>query len=306
MIEVHRVLHSTWQFSILVVSYLPYSWAHTSYSDHFRLLHRSCIIQCWLKFSCFMWYAMTHQCPPTILQYIPCCHFWILLHRMWHPQKGCLRHLPYLYFSPNNQLPCVPSFFSCVILRWIRVLLYSFFLFTHQPDALCPYLPQFFHLPLKKLLLFFFVYPWFSSRTFSLGYFCPAYCFWVTLFSITNRFLSWGPCMPYLRYWHCNILSHVCILMVGHQIHVPFLSSSYFSYYSLILLNFIFKLYSPLNHISRSWLVSFILNLFHLFLTSFNFCVVIPTLHICQWVPSNFHIHYHCTASLAQTLCSLL
>ena len=42
-----------------------------------------------------------------------------------------------------------------------------------------------------------------------------------TLFYRTRGFLSWGPCMAYLICWHCKILSHVCILLVTHQIYVP-------------------------------------------------------------------------------------
>ena len=96
-------------------------------------------------------------------------------------------------------------------------------------------------------------------------------CFRPTLFSRTNSFIHWVPCMSYWICWHCKRLSQVYIPQVGHQILCLF-SYSYI-YISLILLDFKFKLYSSLNHISGSWLVSLILKFAHFLVTSFRlFC----------------------------------
>ena len=53
-----------------------------------------------------------------------------------------------------------------------------------------------------------------------------------------------------------------------------FISSSSFSYLSLIFLKSKFRLFNSLYHISGSWLVSLILHLLHLFLTYFRiYCI---------------------------------
>ena len=48
------------------------------------------------------------------------------------------------------------------------------------------------------------------------------------------------------------------------------ISYSYFLCFPLIFLNLKYKLNGSLNHMSRSWLVSLILQLFHLLVTSFR------------------------------------
>ena len=56
---------------------------------------------------------MTLLCLQTIIQDLPRCYFHRLLHILWDPQKGCLCHIPYLYFTPDDQLPRGPYFHSC-------------------------------------------------------------------------------------------------------------------------------------------------------------------------------------------------
>ena len=179
-----------------------------------------------------MWCAMPYRCLPSIIQYIPCCYFLILLHIIYHPQKVYLRHLPSLYFSPNNQLPCSPHFHSWYIIRWIAGLLYScyspprnhmicgnnYHSSCMRPRRLCSCFSFFIH----NLVL----EPSIQNLVFHV------YCFRLTLFSITNIFISWSTCMPYLRYWHYKILSRACIILLVRQIHVP---SSHIHLYHILL-----------------------------------------------------------------------
>ena len=159
------------------------------------------------------------HCTPTILQDLPCCYFWILLHRMWHPQNIFLHHIPYIYFWPTINSPVALP--STVVIFSVKSAFY-FILVSLSPSIGCSvdifhnscsfywrncFCFAFFlqHLVLEKSLqaLVFLVY-WFG----------------LNMFYRTNKFLSWGTCIEYLRYSHCKILSQVSIILVGDQIHV--------------------------------------------------------------------------------------
>ena len=84
-----------------------------------------------------------------------------------------------------------------------------------------------------------------------------------------------------------------------------FISFSYVSNFSFILLNFRFKLYVSLNHISVYWPVSLIMKVFQPLVTSFRLYFIIQTLHIYILVTSMIHVHYDWTASPTQNLCHL-
>ena len=112
-------------------------------------------------------------------------------------------------------------------------------------------------------------------------------CFWLTLFSRTNEFLSWGPCIPYLIYWNCKILSQVCIIMVGHQMHVT--SSN-------LHLSHIYSWSSCTSNSNYTWSCSCSTCLsLHLDFLVFNL-----TPHTCLWVTSMLYMHYHWNAPTTQ------
>ena len=120
---------------------------------------------------------------------------------------------------------------------------------------------------LEEPALFFFPYPAFSARTFSLGYFFN--CFLLTCNSVLHnqriyllRSLYAISEMLTLQYtliflYSSGKTSNTCV----------FVSYSYFSYFTFIFLNLKFKLYSSLKNISGSWIMSLILHVFHLFVT---------------------------------------
>ena len=212
---------------------------------------------------------MTHWCLKTILQVLLCFYFPRILHIIPPTQRGCLRHLISLSFSTNNKLPCGTFFHSCFVLLWNRILPHFFsfplFLFPHKPDPLWPYLPHLLHTP-----LFFFLSPYLSATTFYLGY-----CF--SCFLFPHNYVFHNQNIYFLRFLYAIFkmmqfqdtltgfyssgkTSSLCV----------FKSSSYLSYFPLIVLNSNFKLYSWLDHISGSWIVSLMLHVFHLFVTSFR------------------------------------
>ena len=153
---------------------------------------------------------------------------------------------------------------------WYSPLTWGFPLFLislpQKLAALWSYFPQLLHLPLNNLLLPCFLYTSFSSGVFSSGYF---YCFLLPPNSVfQNQLIS---VLSYL-YDIFDIFTFqdtlTCLYYSDRMSNTrAFVSYSYFLYFSLISLNFRFKLYSLLNHMSGSWLVSFILYVFHLFVT---------------------------------------
>ena len=239
--------------------------------------------------------VMTHLYLPTILQDNPRCYFRRILHIICHPQKRCLRCLTFLYFS-LNQLSCGPSFHSCRILNWSGVFLYSYFHFLRNSDYLWSYLPQFLHVTFKNLLLFCFISPDWSSRTFSYGPFScslipPNYVLHNQQIYLLRSFYAIFDIFT-LRYTLTGLYYS------GRTSNAyAFIVSSYFSYSSLILLNLNFKLFSLLNHMSGYFLVSLILHVFHLFVNSFKPSFFLQRLNICQWVPSMPRVHSHFTVS---------
>ena len=73
----------------------------------------------------FLLYVMCNYTPLSTNNYSWYSSLWSfeLLHRMWIPRRGCLRHCIYLYiYSPKNKQPCVLLLHSCWIIRWRRVL----------------------------------------------------------------------------------------------------------------------------------------------------------------------------------------
>ena len=144
------------------------------------------------------------------------------------------------------------------------------FLFPQQSGALWQYLPHLLHSTLKDLLFLFvhLFFPAFNTRTLSSGS------------SFSFRFL---PISSVFHNQHISFFgSFNCILeifMLQDTLTCLYYSaktsktcdlssSSYFPYFALILLNLRFKLYSSLNQMSGSKLVSLILQLFHLLVTS--------------------------------------
>ena len=128
LLEVCIELRSSWPFTRLADSYLMRLLASTSSSDHFPISHIFCIPQYLSYVSSCMLCAMRHLCIPTILRGLLLCHFLMLIHRVWLPQRGCRIYLLSLSYSPKNQSPCGPFFHSCYNIRWSR----GFLLFLYS------------------------------------------------------------------------------------------------------------------------------------------------------------------------------
>ena len=159
-----------------------------------------------------MWCAMTHWCLPTILWVLRCSYLQRLLHRMWHSQIGCLHHILSVYFSTNNQLLCGPLFHSCGIIHRNGVLFCSWFFLpcfclpTNQ--ILCDHIFQIYCTwPCRTCSCFaFFLRSLFLEIYLQdLAFLVSSFC--INLFSITNKFLSWDPCILFSKCLHCKILS---------------------------------------------------------------------------------------------------
>ena len=166
-----------------------------------------------------MWCVMIHRCLPENLQIILRCYFLRLLLIMWTPQKSCLRHIFYPSSSTKNQPLCGPFFQSCGILRWNRVFIFSC-LFFHcfcfpGNQMICDHILHIFCMcPWRTWpCIVLFLYHLVLEHSIIAHVFLVSW-FRLNLFSITNGFISWVPCMPFTKCWHFKIFSQVCIILV--------------------------------------------------------------------------------------------
>ena len=125
-------------------------------------------------------------------------------------------------------------------------------------------------------------------------------CFVLTLFYRSKGFISWGPCIPSSIFCHWNRLSHVYILLVRYQKHLPLshlrLSCiSTWSYWTSNLgYTFHWTICKGIGLCPWSYKYYTCLSL-HL-----DYIVFHLTPHTGLWVPSTLHVHSHFTASPTQ------
>ena len=123
--------------------------------------------------------------------------------------------------------------------------------------------------PLNNLVLLSFIYPSFNDRILSYAYF---YCFLCMSISVLQkqRISFLRSLKVILDIFHFQY-TRTCLYCSGKMLNKrAFVSYSSFSYFSLVLLNFRFKLYSSLGHMSGSWLVYLIIHVFHLLVNPFR------------------------------------
>ena len=174
---------------------------------------------------------MPHWCLPTILRGIVIFHLLRLLHRMWLPKIGCRHHHLYISFSPKIQPPFGLFFHSCWIIRWRGVFWYFCcrswcnFLYWHPPINLtlcghichncctCPWIT--FHYCFVSCLWSLMLENSLLDQVSLVSCFCS------TMSSRTNKHISWGPWIPFLRCWRWKRLSRVFNLQVKYQRRMP-------------------------------------------------------------------------------------
>ena len=131
------------------------------------------------------------------------CHSLRLFHRIWPLQICCQHHINYLSSCTNNQPPCGP--FSTVVAfsdksRFSVILVFPpLSSFPQKSDALWPYLPHLLHVSLKNLLLCFSFLQILVIEHSLQDCVSLVSCFRPIMSSRTNKFISWGPCMPSSR-----------------------------------------------------------------------------------------------------------
>ena len=121
MLEIKIGRQSIWSFCLRSVSYLLYPLAHTPSSDHLRLLHQSCILQCWLNFLCVCdvrWCTAVSQPFFTVFFTV----------NFWDFSSECSLHKEAVYvilffFLLRQTIKCSVKFSSrsCGILHWNMV-----------------------------------------------------------------------------------------------------------------------------------------------------------------------------------------
>ena len=229
------------------------------------ILHSSILV---MFYSC-MWYEMTHHCIPTGLQGLLPCHFTRLVYRMCPVQRVCRRHLLSSSSWTNNQPPYiifskVVTFSAEVGFSVIIIFLFPLFSPLHKYDALLSYLPLLLHVPLKNLLLCCFLSPVFSARTFYSGSCFSCFLFLPNYF-FQNQLISFLRSLYSIFYM---LILQETLTGLNYSVRTPktcaLILSSSLSYFALIFFNLKFKLNISLRHMPGSWLVSLILQLFHL------------------------------------------
>ena len=162
---------------------------------------------------------MTHQCHLAIIQALLCHDSQKILHNIYLAKKFSTSSVFYFFFFQQSTALWLffPQFWNPP-LKWVFLLL--LFSLPQQSAALWPFFHNSCTFPWITCSCFAFFLRFLVMEPSLLDMF-PVSCVHLIMFSMTNRFLSWGLCMPYLICSHFKILSKVYIILVGGQIHAP-------------------------------------------------------------------------------------